>query len=109
MRSSRYDYIEKKGIQKEITQIENKLKDALISMDDEVQIKCPIVKNISEVETLEAQESEYCYLLESSMYYKDPVDLRFFENSNLLMTDFNAYDLKKAKRQAFHNWRDLEE
>ncbi|MCT4640783.1 MAG: protein-glutamine glutaminase family protein [Bacteriovoracaceae bacterium] len=101
MRSRRFDRIEKAKFQVQIEQIETELAHKKININKKVQIKCPIVSNISEIENKKAQDSEYCYLLESSMYYKDPVDLRLFESQSLYMTDFNEYDLKKARRQAF--------
>lgn len=47
-----------------------------------------------------------CYLIKASMYYRSPKDLELLEKENRQEVEWNAMEIREARKQAFKNWRD---
>lgn len=67
--------------------------------------KCKVIKNISEYYDRENQNSEYCNILVSSMYYWMPLDLSRLDSKGLEQTKWENRDLKIATKNVFWGWK----
>lgn len=60
---------------------------------------CPTVQKYSHYEN--NQEKEDCYLLKTSMYFWQPLDIEAYEKTGVEKTDFISGEVNRAYRQAF--------
>ena len=60
---------------------------------------CPSITKYSQYR--HRQEMEDCYLLKTSMYYVQPLDLEKLERNNFQKTSWSDYEVKRAYRNAF--------
>jgi Glutaminase len=60
---------------------------------------CPTVQKYSHYEN--NQEKEDCYLMKSSMYFWQPLDLEAYEKTGVEKTNFIDAEVRRAYRQAF--------
>jgi hypothetical protein len=60
---------------------------------------CPNISRYSDYEN--NQETEYCYLYKTSMYYLQPLDLESLERTGAVRKSFFQYEINRAYRNAF--------
>lgn len=51
------------------------------------------------------QESAWCFLMPKSMYFRQPLDIKAEEDTGVVKTSFQMWEVRQARRQAFKNWR----
>lgn len=66
------------------------------------KVNCPVIHNYSEYE--KNQNSEYCYLQKTSMYYNQPLDLENLEKNGIQKTQWFSYEIRRAYRNGFGAW-----
>ena len=60
---------------------------------------CPVVENYSEQANY--PESSYCFVMKSSMYFYQPIDLENFEKFGIEKFTWNEFEIKQAYLEAF--------
>jgi len=66
------------------------------------KIQCLEIDHYSEYE--KNQEKESCYLLKTSMYYVQPMDLKVLEERNEIKNTWKRLEVKRAYRNGFGIW-----
>jgi hypothetical protein len=66
------------------------------------KIQCPEIDHYSEYE--KHQEEESCYVLKTSMYYVQPMDLKVLEERNEIKNTWKRLEIKRAYRNGFGIW-----
>lgn len=61
--------------------------------------QCPVITHYSDFAN--NQNSEYCYLYKSSMYYVQPIDLDILEKYGKAKTQWSHYEIKRAYRNSY--------
>ena len=63
---------------------------------------CPIVEKYSQYR--QNQDQEDCYLIKTSMYYLQPLDLSNLEETGRERSKWNDYEIRRAYRNGFGRW-----
>ncbi len=64
---------------------------------------CPQVTKYSDYRR--NQQTEWCYLIKTSMYFRSPRDIENLEKLGTMRTEFSIPQVRASRRQAFSNWR----
>lgn len=67
------------------------------------RVVCPTVRYYTEYS--QHQEEQYCFLMKSIMYYRQPRDLELLESQGRYRSDWDYNELRQGRQQAFINWQ----
>lgn len=67
--------------------------------------RCKVIDNIKEYYDEYNQNSEYCNIQVTSMYYWEPNDMSRLDKTGEQKTEFLNWELKRATKNVFWNWK----
>lgn len=70
----------------------------------ETKAFCPEVTKYSDYRN--NQNTQDCYLIKTSMYYKSPRDIELLETTGRSLTNWDLRGVAASRKEAFRNWRD---